>query len=152
MDEHLWLVHQMLEAGHDVAVHGTTHVDHRALDDAALVGSVQRTASRLRAAAATVGRDPAEIRMFRPPYGLHDRRVVQAAEDAGLVTWLWTVDARDWEHPPSATIVERCTEGLRPGDVVLLHDGRGWRHRTVDALPELVAAVRQAGLQFVQLD
>jgi peptidoglycan/xylan/chitin deacetylase (PgdA/CDA1 family) len=85
---------------------------------------------------------------FRPPYGALDERVLSSARARGLSTVMWTVDPRDWSRPGAAVIAERVLTAVRPGAVVLLHDGGGDRSQTVAALAVIVAALRQRGYGF----
>ena len=41
----------------------------------------------------------------------------------GLVPVLWSVDSRDWQLPGTKAIVERMLAHVRPGSIVLMHDG-----------------------------
>jgi peptidoglycan/xylan/chitin deacetylase (PgdA/CDA1 family) len=54
----------------------------------------------------------------------------------------WNVDPRDWARPGTAAIVRGVLRGLRPGAVVLLHDGGGRRRQTLDALKVLLVRLR----------
>jgi peptidoglycan/xylan/chitin deacetylase (PgdA/CDA1 family) len=57
---------------------------------------------------------------------------------------LWNVDPSDWERPGANAIVSRVMGALRPGAVVLLHDG-GNRPQTVAALDALIPRIKAAG-------
>lgn len=89
---------------------------------------------------------------FRPPYGSTNRAVAKAAASRGLRVVLWTVDPLDWKRPPASTIVARVVKAVRPGSIVLDHDGGGDRSHTVAALPRIIAALRKANYDFVNLD
>jgi len=47
------------------------------------------------------------------------------------------------------TLIARVTRALRPGSIILLHDGGGDRAKTVKALPAILAAVAKAGYRPV---
>ena len=53
----------------------------------------------------------------------------------GLAELLWTIDASDYLWSGAATIASRVLSSLKPGAVILLHDGGGDRSQTVAALP-----------------
>jgi peptidoglycan/xylan/chitin deacetylase (PgdA/CDA1 family) len=89
------------------------------------------------------GRLPA---FFRPPYGEKNEGLLQAAQAAGLTVVAWSVDPRDWEDPPPEVIVKRVLDHLRPGAIVLLHEGHP---HTLRALPELLSALKQRGYVVV---
>jgi peptidoglycan/xylan/chitin deacetylase (PgdA/CDA1 family) len=61
--------------------------------------------------------------LFRPPYGLVDGRVAEAARRLGLELVLWDVDSLDDKHPGMATIRSNVLSQARPGSIVLMHDG-----------------------------
>lgn len=84
-------------------------------------------------------------RCFRPPYGATDRHVRKAVRAAGMRQVLWTADGRDWERPGPRTIRHNSLAGLRPGAIILLHDGGGDRSQTVAALPGLLGQLRARG-------
>jgi peptidoglycan/xylan/chitin deacetylase (PgdA/CDA1 family) len=67
---------------------------------------------------------------------------------AGLNPLRWTADPRDWSRPGKNAIVARVLLRLRPGAVVLMHDGGGDRTQTVAALRWLLPRLRDAGWRF----
>jgi peptidoglycan/xylan/chitin deacetylase (PgdA/CDA1 family) len=84
---------------------------------------------------------------FRPPGGAASPAVAAAAQGLGDRTVLWSVDPADWQ--PSVTsdqLVQRVLAAVRPGAVVLLHDGGGNRSATVAALPAIIDGLRRLGL------
>jgi peptidoglycan/xylan/chitin deacetylase (PgdA/CDA1 family) len=79
--------------------------------------------------------------------------VLEAAGVAGERIVLWSVDPRDWSHGSTAKqIVRRVLSAVRPGSIVLLHDGGGDRSETVKALPGIVKGIRKMGLRLVLVD
>lgn len=111
------LFHEVLAAGHEIALHGPDH-----LRLTSLAPSVHPT--RFREAKAEL-EDVAgvAIRWSRPPYGAQDVASWRAARDAGLQPVLWSLSCLDWEtHPPDDYVAElRTTDPT--GAIVLLHDG-----------------------------
>ena len=61
----------------------------------------------------------------------------------------WTVDPRDWSLPGTPAILATVYAQLRPGGVVLLHDGGGDRSQTVGALTVLLARLPAMGYRFI---
>lgn len=144
-ERHPDVVRRIVGGGHQIGSHGWQHVRHSGLSRREIDQSLERTTEVLR-------RFDAPIDLFRPPYGDHDQRVVDAADRLDQTLWLWTVDAEDWEQPGSDEIVRRIHHSVKDGSVVLLHDGRGDRTATVEAVPGVVAAIRRMGFTFVSLD
>jgi peptidoglycan/xylan/chitin deacetylase (PgdA/CDA1 family) len=86
--------------------------------------------------------------LFRAPYGDVSANLVGEAGGLGLTTIQWNVDPRDWSMPGTSTIVQRVTSAVRPGSIVIMHDGGGPREQTVEAVPRIVAALRARGYRF----
>ncbi len=94
----------------------------------------------------------AQPRLFRPPGGSTSPRLVRAAAALGQRVVLWSVDPADWSPGSSAKeITKRVLSAVRPGSIVILHDGGGDRSATLAALPAIVRGIRQRGLQLVAL-
>ena len=88
------------------------------------------------------------VLFYRQPGGLWDPNVLQAAAQAGLAPLRWTDDPRDWSRPGTVMIAQRILAQLRPGGVVLMHDGGGDRTETVEALTWLLRALPAANWTF----
>jgi peptidoglycan/xylan/chitin deacetylase (PgdA/CDA1 family) len=89
--------------------------------------------------------------VFRPPYGAYDRSVLQAAKSLGLATITWDVDPRDWALPGVGAIEARVLSQVRPGSIVLSHDGGGPRGETLAAYPHIIEALRRRGYRFLTI-
>ena len=88
--------------------------------------------------------------LYRPPYGAIDRRVMAAVGPARMVPVLWDADGDDWAAGATPGRVTRTILAeVRPGSIILLHDGGGRRGVTVRALPRIVAGLRARGLEPV---
>src|SRR5207302_10063286 len=81
--------------------------------------------------------------LFRPPYGDTDASIRAAASEFGLSEVLWSVDTRDWAGAGADEIVEAAS-AVRPGGVILMHDG-GYRS-TVEAVPRILRMLAERGL------
>jgi len=94
----------------------------------------------------------AQPRLFRPPGGSTAPRLVRAAAALGQQVVLWSVDPADWRPGSSAKeITKRVLSAVRPGSIVILHDGGGDRSATLAALPAIVRASGGAVLHLVAL-
>jgi peptidoglycan/xylan/chitin deacetylase (PgdA/CDA1 family) len=89
-----------------------------------------------------------QVRWFRAPGGDFSPENREIAVQAGLRPLGWTVDTRDWARPGAASILATAKRELRPGGVVLMHDGGGNRDQTVEALRELLPWLSQQGYRF----
>ncbi|HEX3433206.1 MAG TPA: polysaccharide deacetylase family protein [Solirubrobacteraceae bacterium] len=89
--------------------------------------------------------------VFRPPYGAVNAQVVRTARSLGLATVGWNVDPSDYTQPGTATIVRRVLEQVRPGSIIISHDGGGPRGQTLAAYPKIIAALRRRGYGVVTI-
>lgn len=87
--------------------------------------------------------------VFRAPGGAISPLLVAQARSLGLHTVGWNVDPQDWSRPGSAAIHTRVTRAVRPGAIILLHDGGGLRGQTVAALPRIITTLRAWGYRFL---
>lgn len=145
------LVAEIAAAGHELAVHGDRHQSRRQWTRRLLVEDTTR------ALEAIADATPVTPRLYRPPHGVFSLSGLAAIRTLGLAPLLWSKWGRDWERRATAeTIARRATEGIRAGDVVLLHDAdhyaapASWR-RTVASLPWILARLRELGLEVAQV-
>jgi peptidoglycan-N-acetylglucosamine deacetylase len=87
--------------------------------------------------------------VFRPPYGDYDSEVLRTAASLGLATIMWEVDPSDYTLPGVRAIEQRVLTQVRPGAIVLSHDGGGPREQTLAAYPYIIRALRARGYRFV---
>jgi peptidoglycan/xylan/chitin deacetylase (PgdA/CDA1 family) len=85
---------------------------------------------------------------LRAPFGVVTPVVLRVARTLHLRVLGWTVDSSDYLESPPEDIVARTMSQVRPGAVVLLHDGGGDRASTVAALRPLIQALKAQGYSF----
>jgi peptidoglycan/xylan/chitin deacetylase (PgdA/CDA1 family) len=95
-------------------------------------------------------------RFFRAPHGFRSPWVSMIAGSMGERTIGWSLGVWDSDQPGVTAIVDRTMEGVRPGSIVLLHDGDGYnadgnRMQTAAALPRIIKGLRDRGYEFVTL-
>jgi peptidoglycan/xylan/chitin deacetylase (PgdA/CDA1 family) len=62
---------------------------------------------------------------------------------------LWSVNPEDYTRPGRKRIVRGVLDAVRPGAIVLMHDGGGDRSQTVAAVPRIVRKLRAHGYRIV---
>lgn len=132
-------------SGNELADHTYSHADLLALRTPGRTRQLRWTRALVEQA---TGVRP---RFFRPPYGATGAAVNRLGRSLGLVPVLWSVDSRDWQRPGTKAIVRRVLRNVRPGSIVLLHDGGGDRQETLRALPAILRALARRHLQPVTL-
>jgi peptidoglycan/xylan/chitin deacetylase (PgdA/CDA1 family) len=86
---------------------------------------------------------------FRAPGGVWSPSLKRLGRAEGMRPLEWTVDPQDWARPGVHRIVRGVLTELRPGGVILLHDGGGRRRQTLDALTILLRRLPKLGYHFV---
>jgi peptidoglycan/xylan/chitin deacetylase (PgdA/CDA1 family) len=140
------IVKAEVAAGHTICNHTLDHDEHLDKADQARIDA-ELTAGAAKIEAAT-GVKPA---FYRPPGGALNQLVVDRAHALDERVIGWTVDPSDWKKPPAATIVATVMAQVKPGAIILLHDGGGDRTQTLAALPVIIDQLRAAGYTFVNL-
>lgn len=134
---------RVYRAGNSVQNHTWSHPDLRKLSGSQFTFQVTATDRQI---SAHTGYRPC---CLRPPYGAVNATVRARAAALGKKLALWTVDPRDWSRPGASVIRSRVLSHVRPGSVVLLHDGGGDRGQTVAALSGILQTLKSWGYTFV---
>jgi uncharacterized protein (TIRG00374 family) len=145
-ERHPEIVAQIVRDGHELGTHGYDHGILAFAGARQVHQQLQRTERLLRRA----GGPP--VRMFRAPHGFRSPFVARTARRLGYVTCAWSAGVFDTAKPGADVIVARSVKALKPGAILLLHDADGWgdddRSQTAQALPGIIAAARERGLEF----
>jgi peptidoglycan/xylan/chitin deacetylase (PgdA/CDA1 family) len=141
------LAGEIVAAGHAVGLHCQRHRNLLRLGLRETHEDLERAAAVIAAATGTAPR------LYRPPYGILNAAALGHARRSGWAPLLWSRHAADWRRrATAASIAGRLTEGLRPGEVLLLHDADwygttgSWR-RTAAAVPRVLAELDRLGLE-----
>jgi peptidoglycan-N-acetylglucosamine deacetylase len=95
-------------------------------------------------------------KFFRAPAGLRNPFLEPVLSRLGLRLASWSVRAFDTKNNNAEKVKNKLIAGLRPGAIILLHDGNAARSKTnvpiiIAVLPDLLEAARAKGLHFVTL-
>lgn len=151
------LIQRIIAEGHEIANHTMTHpnlskcmpdeVEYEILTTKKVIGMACPRAS---------------VRHMRAPYGAWTKEALAASAKAELAALHWSVDPQDWSRPGAEAIVAAVLASVRPGAIVLLHDGcppdelercphSGRRDQTVTALAQLIPALHDRGFAIRSL-
>jgi len=149
VDEHPEVLAEVAAAGHEIASHGD---DHRLLAFASPREVRRQLAAAEVAVESATGSTPASL--FRPPHGVRSPWLTRVARRRGYRVCAWHGRVFDTAEPGADVIARRVGPLLRPGAIVLLHDGdgsgeRASRDQTVDAVPTILDRAEALGLRSV---
>jgi peptidoglycan-N-acetylglucosamine deacetylase len=139
---HPELVRQEVAAGHGVGNHTWSHRRLSDLKGAQLAAEVSATSTAIQQITGI------PVRCLRPPFATVDAASAEQVRALGLDLVLWDIDTNDWLRPGTGAIAGRVLGRVRPGDVILMHDGGGDRSQTVAALEQVLATLSARGYRF----
>lgn len=140
LDDNEDLVLRMVEDGHQVGIHSSSHKLLTGLSAADLyteVGAMRQRLSDL------LGCDRF---LLRPPYGKTDAALRQYA-DTPII--LWSIDPEDWSDTDTSRQAAHIISRAQDGDIILLHD---IYPSSVDTALQVVDALLGEGYYFVTVE
>jgi peptidoglycan-N-acetylglucosamine deacetylase len=145
------LVRRMADEGHQLGNHGYWHRKLHRRTPAYVRDDLTRGTEAICRASGLP-----RLRHFRAPHGFRSPWVTPIARSLGQRTVGWSLGVWDSARPGAEEIARRALGGMRPGSILLLHDGDGYdpegdRTQTADALPLIIDGLRARGLRFTTL-
>lgn len=140
------LVRRMVAEGHEVASHGDFHIPITVLPAPLLRRELRAAARAITEAAGTAPR------YFRPPMGWINDAALRTVRTLGYRPVIGSIHPRDFTRPGVERIVAHVTARVRPGSVIILHDGGARlgvdRTQTVAAAGRLIDELSGRGYRF----
>ena len=151
VEAHPNLLRRIVAEGHEVGNHTYSHPYFFFKSRRRMAEEIDRTQAIIEK---VVGFRP---NIFRPPYGARWFGLVPTLVRRSMHLIQWSATGYDWKKD-AAGITQTALRELKPGAIILLHDGRETRPAsetdrspTTAALPSLIAGARQAGYTFAPL-
>jgi peptidoglycan/xylan/chitin deacetylase (PgdA/CDA1 family) len=151
VEQHSSLAREIIRRGHSIENHSQHHL-HRfsVMGPGGMRAEVARAQESI---AAVTGQRP---RFFRAPAGLRSPFLEPVLAPLGLRLASWTRRGFDTVNPDPAVVYRRLTDGLKGGDILLLHDGHAAHTPSgspviLEVLPRVLQAVAAAKLTPVTL-
>lgn len=145
------LARRIVAEGHALGNHTYSHSYLHLKSRAEIASEIDRTQDAIEKA---TGIRP---KYFRPPHGVRWFSLWPVLRERGMTLVLWNSYPQEGASP-AHEIVARALARLRPGAIILLHDGkdnlpegRNLRPATVEALPRIIDGVLRAGYRFAPL-
>ena len=141
------LAQRILAEGHMLENHSFAHSNTTNFFTVPqLIGDLSQAQAAIQAATSHVPT------LFRPPVGLSNPNVFRAAKTLGLRVVGWSIRSLDTKINEPEKIVARIERGLKPGAIILLHDGNIPAERLVLTVKLLLTKLREHGYEVVRLD
>ncbi len=131
------VVKQIYSRGFELGNHGFYHKDQDKL-------SFDANTQEIKACHDVISKNIGiEMTLFAPPSGAYNKTTVDAAENLGYKTIMWTRDTIDWRDQNEDVIYKRATKDMANGDLVLMHP----TPKTVAALTKILAYAVNNGFE-----
>lgn len=140
------LVRKMARDGHLLGAHSVSHRPFSRIKSKEVRQQIVRGRRIIRKASGV------DTPWLRPPYGSMNSGAWRAVRKEGARVVLWDVDSNDWKKPGAKKITRAVVKRVKPGSIVLLHDGGGDRTQTVEALPGIIEGLKNKGYAFVTVE
>ena len=88
-------------------------------------------------------------RLYRLPAGWSDPTALKVLGQMGYKVVGWSIDTRDWRRRDSAEKMAAHVERqVTPGSIIIFHDGPNSSEATVNAVKQIVPALKAQGWKF----
>ena len=121
--------------GHEIANHSYSHPHPNRLNKQENQEQIQKTEKLVQEITGI------KTALYAPPYGEFNDTVLQAAQELGYCTILWTIDTVDWKKPPVEILQGRVLSKLHNGAIILMHP----TDPTAKSLSNLISEIHKKG-------
>ncbi|HOW27627.1 MAG TPA: polysaccharide deacetylase family protein [Elusimicrobiota bacterium] len=139
--EHPDVAKKVAQEGHEIANHTYSHVNYAKTDKT--VGTEKLRASIRKTQEILLQQTGQTSRFCRMPHGITRAWINEAAREEGVVLVNWTF-GYDWFNLTPAETLESYEKNLRPGSIILMHDG-GKRGKTLYVLERFLKILKNRG-------
>jgi len=144
-------VEEIKKSGGEIANHTYSHKNFIQLNSEEATGEI----NQMKTVAEKMGMALAPF--FRFPYGAYKKEGIALVNGLGYIAVRWTVDSLGWQGKRDGRearfVTDRVVEKAAQGGIVLMHLGSAADGSTfdADALPGIIATLKEQGYQFVTL-
>jgi len=145
MEQYPEIVKMIQTRGHVIGNHTFTHpANLETFSTTRIIGEIDRCEQVIER---MTGK---RAQLFRPPYGFVNGKIANIANKEGYHTILWTVSADHHDAPTPQLMAERVSKMIRPGGIILMHDGKMFiRWKDVAATALIIKSLLKKGYHFV---
>jgi peptidoglycan-N-acetylglucosamine deacetylase len=145
VSEYPELVLEEYKSGHTIGNHTFTHPHLSILTVTGVKDEITFTDDEIQK---ITGEIPA---LFRPPYEELTDNIIKASRELHRTIIMSTITLEHTSDPTAKTEADRVSNLIFPGAIILAHDGRLNRSKSVSALHFLIQALTAKGYRFVSM-
>lgn len=143
IDRNQQILQRMILEGHEIANHTWNHPNLKEIASSEVRRQIEKTSTIIDQ---IIGQKP---RLFRPPYGKMNKKVMKQCKVLGCKVILWDVDSRDWTGILGPQVAANILSGVKKGSIILQHNGGSPLSGTVEALPYIIEILSKQGYRFL---
>lgn len=132
------LLNEIIQKGHEIGNHGYYHKDQDKLTYQQNYEEIYMNHQLVK------NLTNYDMKLFAPPSGAYSENTINASENLGYKTIMWSKDTIDWRDKDVNLITTRATKNMSNGDFVLMHP----TECTAKALENIVKAYINAGFKL----
>lgn len=139
------LTKRIVKEGHELGNHTFSHPSFHNLSSERIHQEIEEGKKAIASVSGKNGR------LFRPPGGAYNEKIVREANKEGykVILWSWDQDTKDWSRPGVDKIARNVIENASNGDIILFHDHTRGRSQTIEALQKILPKLKAKGYRFV---
>lgn len=137
------VITEIIDDGHELGNHTFNHEHTKEMDEEDFYRDVKACHELVK------NKYGYEMKVFRPPEGYVDEKVMNIAKELDYSIIIWSIDTKDWEHVGSDLIVGNIEKNASDGDIILMHDYVSKPNTTIGALERVIKNLKNEGYDFV---
>lgn len=137
------IITEIIDDGHELGNHTFNHEHTKEMDEENFYHDVRACHELVK------NKYGYEMKIFRPPEGYVDEKVMNIANELDYSIIIWSIDTKDWEHVGSDLIVGNIEKNASDGDIILMHDYVSKPNTTIGALERVIKNLKNQGYDFV---
>ncbi|MBD2357703.1 polysaccharide deacetylase family protein [Tolypothrix sp. FACHB-123] len=137
------------DRGHWIGLHGYDHQSFPLLSPIELRDTLEKTQAAIYTAC---NLQPEKVRDVRPPNGLFTPQTLKFLFQWNYRPIMWSVVPVDWTRPGVSTVVQRVSQQVNNGSIIVLHDGVYGGQDVAATIEILIPQLLNTGYQFVTID
>lgn len=134
---------KFFKAGHEIQNHSDAHPHVKGMNINALIEDTKECSRKIEMITGTAPT------LYRSPYGEYDDTCMCTIEGMGMKVIQWSNDSIDWDNPTPETIIQRTTQNINSGAILLFHNDLA---NTTKALPTVIKSLKEQGFEFVKVN
>lgn len=132
---------QMISEKHEIGNHGYLHKDHKKLSKAQNRDEILVCEKLVKEATGK------KMTLFAPPSGSIGDNMLDVCKELDYKVIMWSKDTIDWRDNDYNLVYKRATQGIRNGDLILMHP----MPHTLKALPHILQYYEKNGYKAVSV-